>query len=462
MFYAPGYVCVADLPHADHFRSILQSPGKWGWQNSQGFKKELDWANALWGHAEQALARSASLRDEPFRPECLMLYLNNECNLNCVYCYSDPSSKTSLRLEMGTITAAAKVVIEHCRRKDRPLYVVFHGGGEPTLDQGDVDQAMRKLDQVTQEYGVGMLRYLATNGAMSEGKARWLASCFNLVGLSCDGPADIQNSQRPFWNGAGSSSVVERTGHILRNEGCRLRVRTTITQTTVYRQAEIANYICQQFSPEEIHFEPVYRGKRTVSGVGFDISHAQAFVEHFCEAQEVSRSHGIRLTISGSRPGSIHGPYCHVFRSVLNLVPGGVATACFKISRAAEAVATGAVIGKLDRETGSFQIDYPHLEKLRHRLDVYAPECTDCFNRYHCVRHCPDRCPLDGDSHHAADEQTDDSQGHLDFRCQVQKALTYKTLHETAEGLWAAAMKERSQQSTHGDTGEIIRGTRVL
>ena len=52
------------------------------------------------------------LREEPFSPECLTLYMNNECNLDCVYCHTDPSREPAARLEMEVIGAAAEVVAE--------------------------------------------------------------------------------------------------------------------------------------------------------------------------------------------------------------------------------------------------------------------------------------------------------------------------------------------------------------
>ncbi len=78
-------------------------------------------------------------REGAFSPECLTLYMNNECNLSCVYCHSDPSPGPASRLDEETIVAAAEVVAENCKQKGRPFYLVFHGGGEPTLHRERVE-----------------------------------------------------------------------------------------------------------------------------------------------------------------------------------------------------------------------------------------------------------------------------------------------------------------------------------
>jgi uncharacterized protein len=436
MFYAPGYLCVVGLSDAEGFETTIAPT-------------EHDWGGELWRRAELAVAEARRWQEEPFRPECLTLYMNNECNLGCVYCHTDPSHGPATRLGLEAIAAAAEVVAENCRRKGRPFYGVFHGGGEPTLHRERVESALDLLDAVASAHGVELFRYVATNGVMPEKKAVWLSRHFDLIGLSCDGPADIQNSQRPRWDGSGTSHVVERTGHVLREEGCRYHVRTTITGATLHRQAEIADYICQQFSPEEIHFEPAYLGGRSNAATGLDAHQAGEFVTHFLKARKIAREHGILLMSSGSRPDSIHGSYCHVFRHTLNLVPGGVATACFEVTDAAQVEEKGVTIGALNCETGRFEIDHSRVQELRRRLGVIPANCVGCFNRYHCVRECPDRCPLDDDTHFG------DGAPEPGFRCWAQKALAYAILRETAERLWSGKVMA-------GKAGKRVYGTAIL
>ena len=460
MFYAPGCLCVVDQSSADCFAATIASssgaclkPSRTAEGTAlsrvEGQSQRVDWAAELRRRAEEAVVQATSWQKDPFRPESLTLYMNNECNLRCVYCHTDPSPEPVTRLELDVIAAAAEVVAESCREKGCPFYAVFHGGGEPTLHRGRVDSTMSLLEEVASRHDVEIFRYVATNGVMSEEKARWLAGRFDLIGLSCDGPPDIQDRQRPLWGGGGSAKVVERTAHILCQEGCRFHVRTTITSATLRRQAEIADYICQQFSPEEIHFEPVYVGGKTTAAAGLKAQEVGEFVNGFLKAREIARQHNVLLTSSGSRPGSIHGPYCHVYRSVLNLVPGGVATACFKITDAVQVMEKGAVIGAMNPETGRYEIDQSRVQQLCQQLDVLLPECTDCFNRYHCARECPDICPLD-------DTQQSRDQLEPGFRCQVQKTLTHATLQEAAERLWADTLARRAEGSGGNACGTTI------
>jgi sulfatase maturation enzyme AslB (radical SAM superfamily) len=223
-FYAPGCLCVVGLPAAERFEAAI-SPLEASPDPAQG----VNWANELWHRAELSMASASGWQDGAFSPECLTLYMNNECNLRCVYCYTGASQGPAGRLDLETIVAAAELVAENCRRKGIPFVVVLHGGGEPTLHRERVDGVMARLEVVAARHEVQLFRYAATNGVMPERKALWLAHRFDLIGLSCDGPADIHNSQRPGWDDRGTLHLLERTAHVLQEEGCRLHVRTTIT-----------------------------------------------------------------------------------------------------------------------------------------------------------------------------------------------------------------------------------------
>jgi sulfatase maturation enzyme AslB (radical SAM superfamily) len=421
-FYAPGCLCVAGLAAAERFQAMIAP-------HPVELDSSTHWAAELWNRAELAVTQANRRVHEPFRPECLTLYMNNECNLSCVYCHTDPSRRPGDRLSLKGIAAAAQVVAESCRQKGHTFYAVVHGGGEPTLHRDRVESALAIVQASAAESGVDLFRYVATNGVMPEVGAAWLAHRFDLIGLSCDGPDGIHDRQRPRWNGQGTGHIVRCTAHILHEEGAHLHVRATITPAAMGRQAEIAEYICRQLAPEEIHFEPVYLGGRTDGAEGFDAAQADEFAASFLEARRVAQSYGIPLIGSGSRLGTIHGPYCHVFRDVVNLVPGSIATACFKLTGSTQIQEKGAAIGGCDRQAGHFEIDHDRVQVLRGRLGVSLPDCDGCFNHYHCARQCPDHCPLD--------DRVSREPG---FRCRVQKAISLALLRETADRLWSVVL----------------------
>lgn len=402
LFYAPGYLVLAAKGFAESVEAGLRGRGTTAWPAVDELRR----------HAEAARGEWQVLPTRPFRPVCLTLYLNNECSLACSYCYADPSPRPGLRLDVPAIRAAANTVAAHCRDRSCRFTVVLHGGGEPTLVPALAEAALDTVAEVADAHGLDLFRYVATNGVMPPARAEWVAGRFDLVGLSCDGPPSIQNVQRPNRGGGASSTAIERTADILQAEGVPLHVRVTVTAESVEHLSETASYICSRLKPQEVHVEPVYQAGRARAEHAIGIEQADRFVEAFLEARRVARRHGVPWSTSGSRPAEIHSRYCNVFRDVLQVVPGGVASACFKTTTAIQTQHAGVGIGHFDADGDVFVIDSRRLGALGPVLGATPPGCDSCFNRHHCVLGCPDACPLSPGS------------APSDVRCYIQSRLT--------------------------------------
>jgi sulfatase maturation enzyme AslB (radical SAM superfamily) len=431
LFYTPGWLAVVPSNLADPFLEALHS-------DSQGIFSQAD---GLRLRADQARRASMDLHSNQFHPHCLTLYLNNSCNLNCSYCFSNPGLKVPVHLSLKILKSAAEIVAGNCQSSHLPMTVVFHGGGEPTLDQALIFQALDWLDDMAAPLALPLFKYLATNGVMSAGLAAQLAARFDLIGLSCDGPQDIQDRQRPLQRKGRSTSnfFVEQTAQVVHGVGTPLHVRVTITPDSLHRQAEIADYICRVLKPQEIHVEPIYAGGRANPGCSFGADQADAYVSEFFEAQKVAKQYGVNCSASGSRPSDIHSAYCHVWRNVLNLTPEGVATACFALSQAEDVRKRDVKLGDWDEISGGFKLDIPRADEIIRKLAKEPQACINCFNRYHCVRQCPDSCLLE------TDVQTGG------FRCRVQALMTDTLIQKYADHLWSESAL--SGEITDGPVG---------
>lgn len=433
LFYAPGYLAAVKKEQAGLFEEQLFDANS---------SNKSDEGTKLLHYAQAAQQKLTSLHSSSFSPVCLTLYLNNECNLHCVYCYSNPSAQSGTQLSIETIQAGASLVAKNCRDQDLPLTVVFHGGGEPTLNWNLVDQALEKLEKVASKNEIPLFRYSATNGVMSKEKAELLADRFDLIGISCDGPLSIQEEQRPLIGGGESSSSLERTAEVIRKSGKPLHVRVTITPNTFGRQAEIAEYICQKLGPQEIHVEPVYSSERMGSRIWRGgKEQADSFVDEFVKARKFARRYKVRWMTSGSRLFDIHGPYCNIFRDVLNLVPGGIATACFKTVSMDQIAEKSTRTGSMDIKEEKFNVDHSNVLRLKKILSKSPEKCRVCVNYYHCARLCPDRCPLNEEA------------SNQDWRCRIQVKLSENDLLEMGDIL---VQKARRKEDFAGSTVEKL------
>lgn len=426
-FYTPGCLCVTPTAQAEHFacqitQSALTTAGKGG-------------AAARTLRQKAADVLTMQTRPTAFQPRCLTLYLHNQCNLRCVYCFSAAAPRRRERLSLAAIQAAAVLVASACAQQGVPCHIGLHGGGEPSYDRPLAEAALAVINQVAAQHGVRLFRYIATNGVVDEETAGWLAHNFEQVGLSCDGPPDLQDCQRPQWNGGGTAAPLAKTARILRQVGVRLLIRSTITSASVARQAEVAAYLCQEFAPVALHFEPVYHAGR--AGAAGAPMTPDGFVTHFLAARAVAKAYGVPLVFAGTRPAAWHGPFCNVLRDVVNLIPGDVATACFKATTQRQAEQGGWVVGHYDPAQKQFSLDQARIAALRQQFGAAPADCQACFNRFHCAYSCPEACPGAVSSG-------------ADFRCQVQRQLATALLHEAADQLWRTRRDPRGA----GDAAE--------
>jgi radical SAM protein with 4Fe4S-binding SPASM domain len=432
LFYTPGHAIATDFATAADIERALSDA-------SDGDSVAHDLARTLEQKGRTASDAWQRLAFSTFEPECLTLYLSNRCNLGCVYCYAAPAEdgRARKRLRMysaadadaelpilpeATVYAAAKVVARNCAARGRPLTLVLHGGGEPTLHWDLLCRVRQRIDEIASEHGIGVWAYIATHGVMPEDRARWLAQHFNLIGLSCDGPPDVQNANRPTAGGAGTAEVVERTARILSEQGAAFTVRMTITPQSVARQEEIVRYAVDRLHATSVRFEPAYEGRRRPSPSAFVPEQAETFVGHFLSARNAARALGADLQVSGVRMNEIHGPYCNPLREVLQITPDGVATACFLSTGEGRPEDAAMALGALNLETGEFEINQSKAQQLRREAASIPARCESCVNLYHCARDCPDVCLMTAG---AADEPAG-------FRCRVQKALAHQQIRELA------------------------------
>lgn len=436
-FYAPRRLCLLPVARAAEVREQVSRLAS-AWTEGDGLPARPSDSSLAKRAALQLIQAARLAQDEvaqaqaSFSPECLTLFLNNTCNLRCGYCHSTPAGRKAAIPTDQAVRAAAEVVAASCAEHRLPFTVAFHGGGEPLLQESAVDRIFALLTPTARRYGVRLRTYAATNGVMSEKKALRYAGRFDLVGLSLDGPPDIQDRQRPTRAGRPTSPSVTRTVGILRSAGTPFHLRATVTRAGLGRQAEIVAYLAQ-FSPLEIRLEPVYVSPGTHSTLTAE--DAPRFVEGFLEARRVGEQMGVPVMTSIVRPSSLFGRHCNVLRSVLNLAPGDIATGCFLESREPEIACRQVQIGALDGKTGAFELDRKRLESLVARCAPIPAVCRNCLCSYQCTYGCPDVCVLQSPTLTGPKGEAP-----AGFRCTVNRLLLPALLREAAETAWRAPL----------------------
>ncbi len=388
LFYAPGYLAAADPKAGDEILQILMGEIPFGNLTAHHLIRFAQSAKDEWRRMMDPAA---------WKPTCLTVYSSMACNLDCVYCFASEEHRHENMIPSEFILDAAREVLSNCAEKKKTFTVVFHGGGEPTLDPR-LPELLSSLQNLSAVFQVPFRSYLATNGVMDAEKAAWAADNMDEIGLSVDGPPEIQDLSRPLRGGGPSSPFIERTAAIFKRKRKRLNVRVTVPADRFGMIRNIADYAAEKLMADEIRIEPVFcRGSYP------DPMSADEFCSEYLKARKTMALKKIQMPFSGSRVGEIHGRYCQIFRQVLHLVPPFGRSPCFVLS-------TQAAV-----EHESRSLDHTVLSEE-------DPGCASCFNRFHCTRGCPDICPGPGGKLRDAGS----------FRCLVNRKIAEAELLEYA------------------------------
>jgi coproporphyrinogen III oxidase-like Fe-S oxidoreductase/sulfatase maturation enzyme AslB (radical SAM superfamily) len=362
-------------------------------------------------------------------PECLTVHPGTSCNLACGYCpvNREGPHRSARRsdLDLDVVQQAAARVAQTCAARQVPFQLVVHGGGEPMLHIDLVEEICGLTRRLASEHGLDWHGYVATNGVLDDRASRALAANFDRIGLSCDGPPDIQDANRPRRDGGRSSPMVERTSAILREAGRQIEVRATITPGTMGRQVEIVEYLVERLHASHIRFEPAYR----TTAPGFLPRDAVPFAAGFLAAQARAAELSASLDYAGVRLDELHGPHCNTLKSVLQLGPDGRVTSCFlggdpsPMSRS--------TLGWLETD-GRLSIDDEGLRAHATRASRIPAFCERCLCRWHCARGCPEVCVADTPPE--CDREMRLS-GAFQFRCEVNQRLAASWIARAASAV---------------------------
>jgi uncharacterized protein len=316
-----------------------------------------------------------------YQPLCIVLFLTNQCNLRCIYCYAKggelPSARMRLELACKAIDIGEKNALD---RKADAFEVSFHGGGEPSLNW----ETLKRIVAYARKKRVRAHVSASSNGCFNGEKRDFVVNNFDGLSLSFDGPQDIQDRQRPTKSGNGSFGVVMRTIKELDRHSFPYRVRMTVTRDSARSLARMVSFVCNETGAESIQVEPAFprgRGMKQALTNGAVVE----FLGQFQEAYSIA-SAGKRDFFYSGATLAISNRFCSAATEALVVLPEGQISACFEITNPVYAKAKEFILGKIGKDKVVF--NEPLWRKIAGRSSDRIGYCEDCFCRWHCAGDC--------------------------------------------------------------------------
>ena len=377
--------------------------------------------------------RPTSAEGTPYRPTSTTLFLTDRCPMACRYCYAGQASAASrpgVRMAPRLARAAVDFISENAKMiGQKAISVGFHGGGEPTAAWTTLRSTVEYAREGAEKEGLQFRCALSTGGVLTPSKARWMAGNFTNVTVSCDGPPDVQNRNRPLKDGSPSSPIVYETLRIFAEEELDHCIQAAVTAPDAGRLPELVEWFAENTSARMIKFEPV-AAAGSCAGQYDLVPDPLIFANSFMQACRTAQDKGVTVTFSGIqfRTGPL-SHFCGAFGSPFCVTPDGLVSACFEAFNQGADHADLFLIGAWNEDESRFAVDVERLERLRRRNITRLDQCARCFCKYSCAGDCLTRALRE----RSADADADARVMTTGARCQTVRETTRQSLIHVAK-----------------------------
>lgn len=175
-------------------------------------------------------------------PRILYLVLTTQCNLACSYCFIQESPLSTLPQQHMSFSTAARAVDVFIKQSDDPCQRNFFlYGGEPTLNRKLFEEIVHYIKKESPESTISVV----TNGTLiDEHLVRIFKEGGVSVGISLDGPKDINDLHRTFRSGARSVyNRVAKSIELLREHGVPFGISLTVSEAVLDHQDEVLEWL---------------------------------------------------------------------------------------------------------------------------------------------------------------------------------------------------------------------------
>ncbi len=386
------------------------------------------------GFMEQDIPFPESPKDNnAFQPTVCVLFLTNECNLRCIYCYAHGGDNRAEKLPRDMARAAIDKVCQNASNQGLEHYMLsFHGGGEPIIAWQLLQDCVVHARQTELPVNIN----LTSNGVWTDRQRNWVLDNIDEISLSFDGLPEVQNRQRPRLTGSVSHPAVMATVRELDRRKESYGIRVTITDESIGQLPDIVAYLCQETGAHALQVEPAFNHGRAREDRQALLQN-ERFAEMFMAGYDIARKAQRHIYYSGARPWLLTNRFCEAFNKALIVGPDGFITSCYEVCSRDHELAGDFIFGSMDHG-GTLALNSQTRQNFLTRITERKQLCQECFCYFHCAGDCPSKT------------FTPEAGGHLlhGSRCDLNRTITRELIIRyilEGEGVWKGEQIEECQ-----------------
>lgn len=169
------------------------------------------------------------------------LHMNNQCNLQCRYCYVQKSSQS---MSEATAKCALEKIVRLAVSGGYKRIKLKYAGGEPTLTPDLLMQTHSLASALAETHHLELEANILSNGVVLPPRLIDFSLRHGLKwAISLDGLGDGHDAQRPLLNGAGSSRKILASIEALQAHGISPAVPITLTRHNLKELPALVDFL---------------------------------------------------------------------------------------------------------------------------------------------------------------------------------------------------------------------------
>ncbi|MFH0816101.1 MAG: radical SAM protein [Methanobacteriota archaeon] len=306
----------------------------------------------------------------------LILYLTNQCNMRCTYCYVTGQEKPII-MDFQTAKNAVDISIKGSVKE---LSLTFHGG-EPSLVFNLMKQIFNYAKMTCNTKKIKLSAICISNGTYDEKFVKWIKINDIKIYVTIDGPSFIHNRQRPFKDGTASLTKVIRGINLLKKNKVKISCGTTITKYSAPYMVDIIKYI-HKLGIMEYNIGPLIPLGR---GQCDNIPNGFTYIKGYKRCLKYANNNDFFIQTIGQSFDLLCTKCSASTQSIMVILPGGEVTACHMIVSPYSKLSDKFIIGNIhDNKLIIHQNKVKALKRSIHNITG----CKECYAKWTCGGNC--------------------------------------------------------------------------
>ena len=316
----------------------------------------------------------------------------NICNMRCKYCMASSNEEQINPISISLEFAKSGIydAINGFPTGIKAKSLRFFSPGEPT-QRIDI---MRECVNYARLLNPLITFELQTNGLFeSDEDTKWISDNFNSVWFSLDGPAEVNDLNRPDKFGNGKTKEIEKNMKIV-SEKTFVGVRSTVDEEVLYKQDTIIEYY-YNLGIKYVCLNPLIRAIKRNDKCKFDVTKsdlnkfAYGFTNAYKKAIELDMIVSSSLTFNFDEPTKVS---CRSCIPMPQLNPDGSVSSCdMALYSDTKEELKCFIYGQWDKNNKKIIYDMDKIKYLQNRNLTNLSKCQNCKVKDYCAGGCAGR-----------------------------------------------------------------------